>query len=117
MDVDNEKAAGVTQTPAADNVLLFKKRDDSVGDTGATGNPAAFDPESPASLLRHAWALLPIVGRDKPLTKFVMNCADTQSERRHFAELMPDLRMRIVEVYSGRVVAESAPILPAGAPR
>lgn len=95
-------------------MVLLKNRVRSVPGTGQAGKA---DPESPESLLRHAWALLPIMMRGKPIARFMMNCSDTQSERRHFAELQSDLSMRVVEAYSGRVVAESAPLLSKGAPR
>lgn len=117
MNEPKEEAAEGVAAPAAANVVLLKNRVRSVPGTGQAGKAAAFDPESPESLLRHAWALLPIFMRGKPVARFLMPCAATRSERRHFAELMPDLSMRVVESYSGRVVAESAPLLPKEAPR
>ncbi len=114
MNDDQRKTAGVVQTPEAANVLPFEKRARSVAACGHAGKTGVFDPDSPESLLRHAWALLPVKARGATLAKFIMGCADTQASRTHVAELTPDLRMQVRESYSGALVAESAPLLPAG---
>ncbi|AVO35369.1 hypothetical protein [Ottowia oryzae] len=119
-----EKAAGVVQTPAAANNVIRLENGRSVLHLPARRKPAApaaapapvarIDPDGPERLLANAWALLPIRAKGAPLTRFMLHRYDTQAQRTYFAELLPDLSMRIVEAGSGQVVCVSAPLAPTG---
>ena len=122
MTSDQEKAAeGVVATATA-NVIRLKSRA-SLLRSAPSYKPAApqparrIDPDSPESLLRHAWQLLPVRAKGAPLTRFMLFTRDTQASRPYMAELMPDLSMRVVDSRTGEVLAATAPLAPGRAGR
>ncbi len=114
MNDDKEMAAGVVQTPEAANVVSLQEASKSVSGQPRFRKATAPNPDHPAALLRHAWRLLPVRARGTTLAKIILGCGDTQASRTHMAELTADLRMVVRDASSGRVVAESAPLLSDG---
>ncbi len=114
MNDDKEMADGVVQTPEAANVISLQEAGKSLSGERRFRKVVTPNHDHPAELLRHAWRLLPIRARGTTLAKFILSFDDTQASSTHFAELMPDLRMVVRDARTGRLVAESAPLLSGG---